>query len=168
MNPPYGNGRGASSPLGNGLYKHVFRRQKFSYRHFFMPLIVQDFHETPKSPNPPQTQHASEPKRPFAPPIDIYDLGHMYIVLVCLPGVHFDNVETAVVGDTNSLDISGTFSNPFSRLYDCLLVSERHLGTFQRSVKFPPSVKIDRNQIKMNMANGILEIHVLKETHRLK
>ncbi|AOW05613.1 HSP20-like chaperone [Yarrowia lipolytica] len=133
-----------------------------------MSFVMPDYAETDLAHSPPATPLPHSHTDPFAPPVDIYDLGNMYIVVTSLPAVRSADLETAYDADSNSLTISGHYTNPFAHLSDCLMVGERHNGSFQRTVRFPPTVKIDPQKVKMHMANGILEMHLMKQRDALK
>ncbi|KAG5357210.1 hypothetical protein CJU90_6035 [Yarrowia sp. C11] len=128
-----------------------------------MSFVMPDYAETDQAHSPPATPLPQSQDDPFAPPVDIYDLGNMYIVVTSLPAVRSTDLETAYDAASNSLTLSGTFTNPFAHLSDCLMITERHNGTFQRTVRFPSNVKIDSEKVKMHMANGILEMHLMKQ-----
>lgn len=129
-----------------------------------MSFVMPDYAETELAHSPPATPlpHTS-PHEPFAPPVDIYDLGDMYIVVASLPAVRSSDLATSYDAESNSLTVTGLYTNPFAHLSDCLMVGERHNGTFQRAIRFPATVQIDSSKVKMHMANGILEMHLMKK-----
>ncbi|KAG5366132.1 hypothetical protein CJU89_0544 [Yarrowia sp. B02] len=127
-----------------------------------MTFVMPDYTETDQAHSPPATPLPQSSDDPFAPPLDIYDLGDMYIVVASLPAVRSSDLETAYDAETNCLTVSGTYTNPFSHLSDCLMLGERHNGSFHRAIRFPSTVKIDPTKIKMQMANGVLEGHLMK------
>lgn len=129
-----------------------------------MSFVMPDYAETDLTHSPPATPlpHTSR-HEPFAPPVDIYDLGDMYIVVASLPAVRSSDLETSYDAESNSLTVTGFYTNPFAHLSDYLMVGERDNGTFQRAIRFPATVQIDPSKVKMHMANGILEMHLMKK-----
>lgn len=131
----------------------------FSLQMFIMP----NYTETDMAHSPPATPPPALSNDAFAPPVDIYDLGDMYIIATSLPAVRSSDLEWGYDKENNSLTVKGSYTNPFAHLTDCLMVGERHNGEFHRCIRFPPTVAIDESKIKMHMANGVLEVHLMKK-----
>lgn len=90
------------------------------------------------------------------PPVDIAEVGDELVFFVELPGVHLDDVDLQVTGE--SLVVRGVFRSaswrPEMRPYQV----ERQGGRFQRSFRLPG--RVDPEAVSANLNDGVLEVRV--------
>ncbi len=97
----------------------------------------------------------------LGPKVDIYQTEAEVIVSAELPGLESkDDVEITVSEDT--LSIKGRIKKSEERKEENYVHTERYYGTFQRMISLPAKIKPE--QAKASYNNGILEIHLTKDT----
>jgi HSP20 family protein len=89
---------------------------------------------------------------------DVVEDGDGYIVRAALPGIHPDNLELSLAGQT--LTIRGESQEPELPPSARYHWRERATGRFQRSVQFP--VPVDADGVQSSYANGLLTVYVPK------
>lgn len=91
---------------------------------------------------------------PIQPPIDLYQTGSEWIVIVDLPGIRKDDLELSIYG--NTLTIKGE-ARP---LYPNAITihSERLGGEFERTINLPEN--LDDRKPLAKFHDGLLEIHI--------
>ncbi|MDZ7703489.1 MAG: Hsp20/alpha crystallin family protein [Trueperaceae bacterium] len=102
-------------------------------------------------------------RQDVSPRVDLLDLGDAFRLVVEVPGVHQDDLEIALHGDELTIagirhgytEDSGSNDDAFS-----LLVGERRLGHFQRTITIPDSVDYERSSAQLR--NGLLSIDLPK------
>jgi HSP20 family protein len=95
---------------------------------------------------------------PLSPMIELVDLGTEYCVTAELPGLTPDQVDIRL--SDGMLTIRGEKSEETrDEKADCLL-SERHYGAFQRSLRLP--VGVDADKITAQLAQGVLRVTLPK------
>jgi HSP20 family protein len=89
---------------------------------------------------------------------DVAEDGDGYIVRAALPGIHPDNLELTLAGQT--LTIRGESQEPELPASARYHWRERATGPFQRSVQFP--VPVEADGVQSSYANGLLTVYVPK------
>lgn len=91
-------------------------------------------------------------------PIDAWATDDEIIVTASLPGVRPEDVEITVEGDT--LTIRGEMSTTRESENTRMLIAERFVGSFSRSLKLVTPVEVDK--IDAQFENGLLTITLPK------
>lgn len=111
--------------------------------------------------HPVRRQIRQEVGRPWVPEADVRELPHGFLIQFTLPGVSKDYIELSL--DEDILTVRGVRhvpahirNNPYLREQ-----IEGNFGPFERSFQLPRSV--NKQQIKADMEQGILEIFVPKK-----
>ena len=94
-----------------------------------------------------------------APALDISETDDQVVVRAELPGVDPKEVNVMVTGDL--LTVSGEKKSQNEQTGENYYVSERHFGSFQRSIRLPSHV--DRDAVSANYTNGVLTIRLKKQ-----
>jgi HSP20 family protein len=94
----------------------------------------------------------------WAPAINVLEKEDKYIAKVELPGVHEEDVNVSIVGDT--LVIEGEKEAESEVKKKAYYYSETSYGSFSRSIPIPSSV--DAEKIAANFDKGVLEIDLPK------
>ncbi|RDA94419.1 hypothetical protein CP533_2284 [Ophiocordyceps camponoti-saundersi (nom. inval.)] len=110
----------------------------------------------------------SSPDTDFTPPVDIFRHERSYVVHVALPGARKADVGVDWDPQRACLRIAGVVHRPGDEEFlNSLVVSERRVGVFDRSVSLPPysegaatGVEIDAAAITAKMEHGILIVNV--------
>ena len=89
------------------------------------------------------------------PPINVFQQGHDFVVIVELPGVKADALN--MEAKENSLRLSGTKSFEYDEKAS-LHRRERIAGSFDRTITLP--VRIDPDRIKAEYRDGILALFI--------
>lgn len=96
----------------------------------------------------------------WAPPIDLGEHEHCYVIHVEVPGVSADKIDVSILGDSVTIrgqknpppGIDGNAGSP--------LREERRFGAFSRSIELPPG--IDADKLSARCSDGVLEITIPK------
>jgi HSP20 family protein len=99
----------------------------------------------------------------FTPPLDIYEEGDGYLVVVEIPDVKREQINIAL--QNRVLTISGERSEARNE-EETQHNNERFFGAFSRSVTLP--AEIDGDSVKANHKNGLLTIRLMKSEKALK
>jgi len=94
----------------------------------------------------------------FLPSFDVKETKDAYVVEADLPGVKEENVEISLTG--NVLQITGQREQETRDEGDQWFVVERNHGQFARSFALPEGA--DADNVKADMKNGVLKIHIPK------
>jgi HSP20 family protein len=94
----------------------------------------------------------------FLPSFDVRETKEAYVVEADLPGVKEENVEISLTG--NVLQIAGSRDQETRNEGDQWFVVERNHGQFTRSFALPEGA--DADNVKADMKNGVLKIHIPK------
>lgn len=101
------------------------------------------------------------------PPIDLHEKEKYYSVKVSLPGVSSKDLQVDFDESNYELRIKAATSQS-NELQDSSegtgkqLLSERFYGTFERRLVFPRKFKIDGDNIKASLVQGVLTLKVPK------
>lgn len=93
------------------------------------------------------------------PTCDFYEAENSYHLSMELPGISKGDIDISISGDTLKIKGEKKYEKESEdkRKYYCL---ERSYGSFYRSINLPSDA--DRDNIKVNFANGILEVVIQK------
>ncbi len=94
----------------------------------------------------------------WAPAIDVYETNDSVVIEAELPGVDPKDVDVSV--DEDTLTIKGERKLEKEIKEENYLRVERAYGKFQRSMRLPAEVDVDK--IKASYENGVLKINVPK------
>ena len=97
----------------------------------------------------------------WVPALEVAEKADAYLIAVDLPGVREDQLELSF--ENNVLTLRGTKTTGFQNTQDGTMrvhLSERHTGTFERSVRLPEFVEGDR--IEAQFTDGVLHVTVPK------
>lgn len=94
----------------------------------------------------------------WAPAIDVYETSDALVVEAELPGVDPKDVEVSI--DEDMLTIKGERKLEKEIKEENYLRVERAYGKFQRSMRLPSEVDVDK--IKASYENGVLKVNVPK------
>ncbi|KEP65312.1 UNVERIFIED_CONTAM: heat shock protein HSP28 [Hammondia hammondi] len=94
------------------------------------------------------------------PKVDMKDTGSEFVVHADVPGMDRENLRVDV--HDGVLRISGTQRDEKQQQEEGFYLQERSQSSFSRSFVLPDKVKED--QIKASLTNGVLQVHVPKET----
>jgi HSP20 family protein len=95
----------------------------------------------------------------WQPPLDIYELEDMLLVVVELPGVEKSAVKVTIEGDI--LNISGIRDNVATDQKHVCHRIEIQQGRFRRSMRL--NVPVNRDKIEAKLKDGLLIIEIPKE-----
>lgn len=149
INPPpgVGNDTGPSSTLPNPIIRH---------------------HSSVKTKDPKPKIEVSQrntknPKLPYSPSANVYDLQDEYNIVLAIPGASLNDLDIDFHPVTNEIVVKGTINN--TSLFDekSLKHSEIRAGSIERRIKFPTLPKIVDDKIKAKYLNGLLTIKVPKD-----
>lgn len=90
--------------------------------------------------------------------IDVIETNNDYVVRAAIPGVDPKDVDISVSDDV--LTISGSFEETQEESAEQYIRQELHYGQFQRSLKLPPTVEVDKTSAKFE--HGMLELRLPK------
>lgn len=108
-----------------------------------------------------QTQPSRKQKNEIrTPKVDLFETSNQYFLRLSLPGVKKENLKI-FINDQGYLDISGNVETIIPEATKNVIIQEIFQGPFQRKVKIPGA--IDKQSIKFNYKNGILEIFMAKK-----
>ncbi|RDA85183.1 hypothetical protein CP532_2374 [Ophiocordyceps camponoti-leonardi (nom. inval.)] len=120
------------------------------------------------APSPPSAQEPTD----FTPPVDIFRHDRTYVIHVALPGARKADVGVDWDPQRACLRVAGVVHRPGDEDFlTGLVVSERRVGVFDRSVSLPPyrsgssaaaaaAAEIDAAAITAKMEDGILVVNV--------
>jgi HSP20 family protein len=103
--------------------------------------------------------HPEEPSEGFMPAFEVRECRDEYLFRADLPGVNEDDIEVNVTG--NRLTVSGKREAEQRHENERFYAYEVQYGTFSRSFTLPEGVEI--NQVKADLRNGVLTLHVPKK-----
>ncbi|QSO53370.1 Hsp20/alpha crystallin family protein [Alicyclobacillus curvatus] len=92
-------------------------------------------------------------------PVDIYEYADGLMVVAEIPGLT-DARDVTLNVSPDQLVISGKNERGYSQSGGTLHVSERRIGSFERSIDLP--IRIKRNGARARYQNGLLEIYLQK------
>lgn len=101
--------------------------------------------------------------RPSAPAIDLVEREKEYVVTAELPGLDEKALEVKVAG--NTLSIRGQKEEERKEERESYRMSERRYGSFQRTVRLPEDVDLDK--IDARFAKGVLTVTLPKNEETL-
>jgi HSP20 family protein len=96
--------------------------------------------------------------RPWAPPVDIYEIDDALVLKAELPGISKDDVSVEI--HQNTLILRGQRKHEAEVKEDRYHRVERAYGTFQRSFVLPTLV--DQEHVQATYKDGILELRLPK------
>ncbi len=99
----------------------------------------------------------------WSPAVDIHDSKHNILVKADIPGLTKDDIEVTVQGDV--LIIKGEKKQDKEIKEKNYVRTERFYGSFQRSIRLPSEVKVDK--VEATYKNGVLEL-VLPKSEKAK
>ena len=128
------------------------------FRDVFRASSARDwlFSESLTSLQPTLSQPTLAQTRGFA--YDVMEDGDGYIIRAALPGIHPDNLELTLAGQT--LTIRGEAQEPELPASARYHWRERATGRFDRSIQFP--VPVDADGVQSSYADGLLTVYVPK------
>ncbi|KAH8554762.1 small heat shock protein [Umbelopsis sp. PMI_123] len=126
-------------------FDRIERRLNQVFDHFFTDLGLS------------RRGQQTDPQR-IAPALDIYENDKSWQVHTELPGVKKEDIKLETHG--NNLVISGDFNRSSEQNENNVKYQERRYGAFQRTIPLPENV--DKNNIKANYNDGVLEIAIPK------
>lgn len=91
-------------------------------------------------------------------PVDMYETPEEVVVRIALPGVHPEDIDVSVIGDT--LTIKGETKAEEEVKGANYIRRERRYGSFSRSLPLPTSVVADK--ATADFSKGILTLRLLK------
>ena len=99
--------------------------------------------------------------RGFGPALDVEENADAYIVHANLPGINQDDISVNIHDDvlTVSAETAAENRDETSKM----LIRERRLGKFSRSLRFPTIV--DGDAVEASFENGVLSITLPKAAH---
>jgi HSP20 family protein len=114
---------------------------------------------TPKEKQALQEQEKTRPGRYYVPDVDIFEDEQSLWLSVDMPGVELANVDVELRDDV--LTIEGRVS---LKSYDRLtpLYTEYNVGHYFRRFTLPDSNRLNADQIRARITNGVLEIELPK------
>ncbi|QSO45807.1 Hsp20/alpha crystallin family protein [Alicyclobacillus mengziensis] len=92
-------------------------------------------------------------------PVDVYEYGDGLMVVAEIPGLT-DAHDVTLNVSPEQLVISGKIERGYSQSGGTLHVSERRIGSFERSIDLP--IRVKRSGARARYQNGLLEVHLLK------
>ncbi len=96
-------------------------------------------------------------------PLDVAEGENAYIVRASIPGINPDDVDVSI--SDNVLTIRGEMKHQEDQQNERLVLRERRMGSFTRSVSFPMAVDADR--VEASCEHGVLTLRLPKaETSR--
>lgn len=96
--------------------------------------------------------------RAWAPPLDIYETGEVYVVSAELPGFGPDQVDVTVSEGTLTIKGERKFYDEVNE--ESFHRIERRFGAFQRSITLPSQV--DAGKISADFDKGVLTVRIPK------
>lgn len=90
----------------------------------------------------------------WTPAIDVYEKEDKFVIKAELPGMKQEDIDVSIVGDT--LTIRGEKKTESEVKEEDYYRSERHYGSFFRSIPLPSSV--DAKKIEATYEDGVLEV----------
>ncbi|KNH06984.1 heat shock protein Hsp20 [Perkinsela sp. CCAP 1560/4] len=100
----------------------------------------------------------------WMPAVDLLDTPQKYVLTAEMPGVNRENIEIDV--SENRICVSGKRQSdvikPDTKTQDIFLCREILPGEFKRCFTLPS--KINENKVDANLADGVLEVRLDKET----
>ena len=94
----------------------------------------------------------------FTPNVNVEDNGKNILVSAELPGLDDKDIQVSVDGDM--LTIKGEKKKEQKKETSGFYHMERHFGSFQRRIRLPAEINVDR--VKASFRNGILNIDLPK------
>jgi HSP20 family protein len=107
------------------------------------------------------TSGANSEARGLGPALDVDETADAYIVRANLPGISQDEINVNIHDDV--LSISAESASEASNEDSKVLIRERHVGKFSRSLRFPTNV--DGDAVVAGYENGVLSITLPKAEH---
>jgi HSP20 family protein len=95
----------------------------------------------------------------FTPEFDVRETADAFVFKADLPGVREEDVDINISG--NRLMVSGKREEEETAESDTFFCCERSYGTFTRSFTLPEG--IDADQVRADMKDGVLTLHVPKK-----
>ncbi len=96
----------------------------------------------------------------FSPVVDMYDNKDEIVVKAEIPGMKKEDLKVSITEDT--LSIKGEMKKEEEAKEDDYYYSERTFGSFSRTLSLPSKIKA--NKVNAKFENGLLEIHMPKES----
>jgi HSP20 family protein len=94
----------------------------------------------------------------WMPTTEVFERGNELVFRADLPGLSKEDVDVDI--DEEQITIRGERKSEHEENRQGIFRSERHYGTFFRSIPLPPGA--DAEQAKANFRNGVLEITIPK------
>ena len=110
----------------------------------------------------PSFWHNQALEKDYRPDIDIAETDKSYLVEAELPGVKEKDIEIKLENDV--LKIKGKKESEKTEEEKNFYTKERVYGEFQRSITLPKN--IDKEHIKANFKEGVLEINIPKSKEK--
>ncbi|KAI8611693.1 HSP20-like chaperone [Chytriomyces sp. MP71] len=95
----------------------------------------------------------------FKAHLDMQETADAFVVTVDVPGFEKNDIKVSLKDDL--LTVSGARETKKDEIQGDMHIVERRRGSFNRSVRFPMSVKTEKIAATMN--DGVLEVTVLKK-----
>ena len=92
------------------------------------------------------------------PMVELRDKKDEYELVAEVPGMKSDDIEIKL--SDGMLRLSGEKSESHEEEGDSFMFSERHYGSFERTIKLPTG--IDHNKISADTKDGLLTVHIPK------
>lgn len=95
----------------------------------------------------------------FAPPVDIYEDGHSYVLKLEVPGIEEKDIDVRL--ENNTLTISGERKFEKEEKEENFRRVERRYGAFTRAFTLPSTV--DSESVTADYDKGLLKIRLMKK-----